>query len=168
VVLTNHHVIAGAQEIVVVTSDRHEWPAEVRLDDPRDDLAVLQLDTGGRKLPTIAIGDSDALEVGDLVLAIGDPFGIGQTVTNGIVSALARVQGREGDDEEGNGRQATYIQTDAAINPGNSGGPLVNMSGQMIGVNTSILSPSGASSGVGFAIPAKLARKIVDRAVSGP
>ena len=159
VVLTNHHVIDGAQEIVVVTADRREWPAELVLDDARDDLAVLKIDPGGKRLPTIAIGDSDDLQVGDLVLAIGNPFGVGQTVTNGIVSALSRPRGRDGGG-------ALYIQTDAAINPGNSGGPLVNMNGDLVGVNTAILSPSGGSSGVGFAIPAKLVRKVVAEATS--
>jgi len=160
VVLTNHHVIDGAQEIVVVTADRRERPAEVVLDDARDDLAVLKIDPDGKRLPTIAIGDSDDLQVGDLVLAIGNPFGVGQTVTNGIVSALSRLRGREG------GSAEAYIQTDAAINPGNSGGPLVNMNGDLVGVNTAILSPSGGSSGVGFAIPAKLVRKVVAEATS--
>jgi len=160
VVLTNHHVIDGAQEITVVTSDRREWPAHVLLDDPRADLAVLKIDTHGEQLPALAIDDAGDVQVGDLVLAIGDPFGVGQTVTNGIVSALAR-SGVGGSDF------SSFIQTDAAINPGNSGGPLVDMNGDLIGVNTAILSGSGTSSGVGFAIPAPLVRQVVETALSG-
>ena len=160
VILTNHHVIDGAQEITVVTSDRHEWPAKVLLDDPRADLAVLKIDPGAEKLPAIAIDDTTDIQVGDLVLAIGDPFGVGQTVTNGIVSALAR-SGVSASDF------TAFIQTDAAINPGNSGGPLVDMNGDLIGVNTAILSRSGTSSGVGFAIPASLAKQVVSTALGG-
>ena len=160
VILTNHHVIAGAQQITVVTSDRREWPAKVLLDDPRADLAVLKIDSKGEKLPTIAIDDTSDIEVGDLVLAIGDPFGVGQTVTNGIVSALSRT-------DVSSGGVSSFIQTDAAINPGNSGGPLVDMNGDLIGVNTAILSSSGASAGVGFAIPAALAKQVVTTALSG-
>ena len=160
VILTNHHNIAGAQEIMVVTADRREWPATVLLDDPRADLAVLKIDTKGERLPTIAIDDATAPQVGDLVLAIGDPFGVGQTVTNGIVSALAR-------SDVGITDYASFIQTDAAINPGNSGGPLVDMDGDLIGVNTAIVSSSGASAGVGFAIPAVMAKQVVDAALGG-
>ncbi|HWA61175.1 MAG TPA: trypsin-like peptidase domain-containing protein, partial [Caulobacteraceae bacterium] len=160
VVLTNHHVIENAQEIMVVTSDRREWPATVLLDDARADLAVLKLDTKGEKLPTIAIDDSDKVQVGDLVLAIGDPFGVGQTVTNGIVSALAR-------SDVGITDYSFFIQTDAAINPGNSGGPLVDMDGNLIGVNTAILSRTGGSNGIGFAIPAALAKQVVSTALGG-
>ncbi|HUO13230.1 MAG TPA: trypsin-like peptidase domain-containing protein, partial [Caulobacteraceae bacterium] len=159
VILTNHHVIAGAQEIVVVTHDRREWPAKVLLDDPRADLAVLKIDPGAEKLPSIAIDDTSDVQVGDLVLAIGDPFGVGQTVTNGIVSALAR--------SGGSGNIASFIQTDAAINPGNSGGPLVDMNGDLIGVDTAIVGPAGQSSGVGFAIPAALAKQVVMTALGG-
>jgi Do/DeqQ family serine protease len=160
VVLTNHHNIAGAQEIMVVTSDRREWPATVLLDDPRADLAVLRIDTRGERLPTIAIDTSDDPQVGDLVLAIGDPFGVGQTVTTGIVSALAR-------SGVGITDYSFFIQTDAAINPGNSGGPLVDMDGDLIGVNTAIISRSGSSAGVGFAIPAAMAQQVVMAALSG-
>jgi Do/DeqQ family serine protease len=160
VVLTNHHVIEGAQEITVVTSDRREWPAKVLLDDPRADLAVLKVDTAGERLPSLAIDAASDVQVGDLVLAIGDPFGVGQTVTNGIVSALGR-------SELSTNGVTSFIQTDAAINPGNSGGPLVDMNGDLIGVNTAILSPSGAASGVGFAIPAALARQVVTTALGG-
>jgi Do/DeqQ family serine protease len=160
VILTNHHVIAGAQEITVVTADRREWPATVLLDDPRADLAVLKIDAKGEQLPTLAIDDTADVQVGDLVLAIGDPFGVGQTVTNGIVSALAR------SDVSANGF-SSFIQTDAAINPGNSGGPLVDMNGDLIGVNTMIVSGSGQSAGIGFAIPAALAKQEVTAALSG-
>ncbi len=161
VILTNHHVIDGAQKITVVTADRGEYPATVLLDDPRADLAVLKIDTHGKALPTIAIDDRPDVQVGDLVLAIGDPFGVGETVTNGIVSALART-----DTGLGSGF-TSFIQTDAAINPGNSGGPLVDMNGDLIGVNTAIMSRSGTSSGVGFAIPAALAKQVVMTALSG-
>jgi Do/DeqQ family serine protease len=160
VILTNHHNIADAQEVRVATADRREWPARVLLDDPRADLAVLQIDTKGERLPTIAIDDVTRPQVGDLVLAIGDPFGVGQTVTNGIVSALAR-------SDVGINDYAFFIQTDAAINPGNSGGPLVDMDGHLIGVNTAIVSSSGASAGIGFAIPAVMAKQVVDAALGG-
>jgi Do/DeqQ family serine protease len=160
VILTNHHNIEGAQEIRVVTADRREWPATVLLDDPRADLAVLKIDTKGEHLAAIEIDAKSRPDVGDLVLAIGDPFGVGQTVTNGIVSALAR-------SDVGVNDYAFFIQTDAAINPGNSGGPLVDMNGDLIGVNTAIVSSSGASAGVGFAIPAVMARQVVDAALSG-
>ncbi|MGA0600909.1 Do family serine endopeptidase [Caulobacter sp. KR2-114] len=160
VVLTNHHVIENAQEIMVVTADRREWPAKVLLDDARADLAVLKIDTRGESLPTIAIDDRQDVQVGDLVLAIGDPFGVGQTVTNGIVSAKAR-------SDVGIADFSSFIQTDAAINPGNSGGPLVDMDGNLVGVNTAILSRSGTSSGVGFAIPAVMARQVVETALGG-
>jgi Do/DeqQ family serine protease len=160
VILTNHHNIADAQEVRVATADRREWPATVLLDDPRADLAVLKIDTKGERLPTIAIDDATQPQVGDLVLAIGDPFGVGQTVTNGIVSALAR-------SDVGINDYAFFIQTDAAINPGNSGGPLVDMEGKLIGVNTAIVSSSGASAGIGFAIPAVMAKQVVDAALGG-
>jgi Do/DeqQ family serine protease len=160
VILTNHHNIEGAQEIRVVTSDRREWPATVLLDDPRADLAVLRIDIKGERLPTIPIDAEGSPQVGDLVLAIGDPFGVGQTVTNGIVSALAR-------SDVGINDYAFFIQTDAAINPGNSGGPLVDMNGDLIGVNTAIVSSSGASAGVGFAIPAVMAKQVVESALNG-
>ena len=160
VILTNHHNIDGATEIRVATADRREWPATVLLDDPRADLAVLKIDPKAERLPTINIDDASSPQVGDLVLAIGNPFGVGQTVTNGIVSAPARSQVREND-------YAYFIQTDASINPGNSGGPLVDMNGDLIGVNTAIVSSSGASAGVGFAIPAAIAKQVVDAALNG-
>ena len=160
VILTNHHVIAGAQEIMVVTADRREWPATVLLDDSRADLAVLKIETKGERLPSIPIDAADQPQVGDLVLAIGDPFGVGQTVTNGIISALAR-------SDTGISNYSSFIQTDAAINPGNSGGPLVDMAGDLIGVNTAIISASGASAGVGFAIPAAMVKQVADAALGG-
>lgn len=160
VIVTNHHNIEGAQEIMVQLADRREFPAKVLLDDPRSDLAVLKIDTKGEKLPVIAIDDADQPEVGDLVLAIGNPFGVGQTVTNGIVSATAR-------SGVGINDFGFFLQTDAAINPGNSGGPLVDMDGDLIGVNTAILSRSGTSSGVGFAIPAAMVKQVVGAALGG-
>ena len=160
-VITNHHVIEGGQEITVALADRREFAAKVLLDDPRSDLAVLKIDTHGERLPVLPIADRSDIEVGDLVLAIGDPFGVGQTVTNGIISALGRTAGG------GAGDFGSYIQTDAPINPGNSGGPLVDMSGNLVGVNTFIVSRSGGSTGVGFAIPAPLVRRVVESAVGG-
>jgi Do/DeqQ family serine protease len=160
VVVTNHHVIAGGQQLRIVLADRREFPARVLLDDPRSDLAVLKIDVGVEHLPVLPIETRDDVQVGDLVLAIGDPFGVGQTVTNGIISGLART-------EVGASDSGFYIQTDAAINPGNSGGPLVDMDGNLIGLNTFIVSRSGSSSGVGFAIPAALVRRVVETAVGG-
>ncbi|MFN3858251.1 MAG: Do family serine endopeptidase [Caulobacter sp.] len=160
VILTNNHNIEGADEIVVQLADRREFAAKVLLADPRSDLAVLKIDVGSERLPVIAIDDREELEVGDLVLAIGNPFGVGQTVTNGIVSATAR-------SNLGITDFGFFIQTDAAINPGNSGGPLVDMDGDLVGVNTAILSRSGQSSGVGFAIPAQTARQVVTAALGG-
>ena len=157
VIVTNNHVVAGGQQFMVVLSDRREFPAKVLLADARADLAVLKIDVGGERLPTLAIANTGGLQVGDLVLAIGNPFGVGQTVTNGIISALNRTT------EEG----GSYIQTDAAINRGNSGGALVDMNGDLIGINSFILSPSGASSGIGFAIPGALVRRVVETALGG-
>ena len=159
-IVTNHHVINGATEIKVVLSDRREFSAELIVDDERTDLAVLRVDTEGAVLPTIPLHDSDDVEVGDLVLAIGNPFGVGQTVTSGIVSALARTQ-------VGIGDFSFFIQTDAAINPGNSGGALVTMDGQLLGINTAIYSRSGGSVGIGFAIPANMVRTVIESAKSG-
>ena len=161
VIVTNNHVVADGQEITVSLADRREFPAKVLLVDARNDLAVLKIDLPpGDKLPVLVIQDRADLQVGDLVLAIGDPFGVGQTVTNGIISALNRTA-------DPNGDAVAYIQTDAAINPGNSGGALVDMDGDLIGVNSMILSRSGTSSGVGFAIPAAVVRQVVDAAVGG-
>ena len=160
VVVTNNHVIEGGQEIMVVLGDRRELPAKVLLADPRVDVAVLKIDAGAERLPVLAMDDHEDAQIGDLVLAIGDPFGVGQTVTNGIVSALARTG-------VGITEVPYFIQTDAAINPGNSGGALVNMNGDMIGMNTAILSQSGQSSGVGFAIPAAMVKRVVETAIGG-
>ncbi len=160
VIVTNNHVIAGGDDIMVALGDRREFPAKVLYADPKVDVAVLKIDTGGESLPVMPLATGDQAQVGDLVLAIGDPFGIGQTVTNGIVSALAR-------SNVGLTDVSYFIQTDAAINPGNSGGALVNMAGEMIGMNTAILSGSGTSSGVGFAIPAPLVRHVVQEALAG-
>jgi len=164
VIITNHHniegIVEGNGDITVQLADRREFPATVLLDDPRADLAVLKIDTKGERLPVMAIDDQEQLEVGDLVLALGNPFGVGQTVTNGIVSALART-------DVGEANFGSYIQTDAAINPGNSGGPLVDMDGDLIGINTFIISRSGSSSGVGFAIPAAVVKQVVSAALGG-
>ncbi|MFN3233736.1 MAG: Do family serine endopeptidase [Alphaproteobacteria bacterium] len=159
VVVTNNHVVAGADEIVVVLADRREFVAEVIVADERTDLAVLRIDTNGEDLPHLTFQDSDDVEVGDLVFAIGNPFGIGQTVTSGIVSAVARTQVGISDYE-------FFIQTDAAINPGNSGGALVGIDGTLYGINTVILSRSGGSHGVGFAIPANMVSRVVSDAIT--
>jgi Do/DeqQ family serine protease len=148
-IVTNNHVIKDSDQITVVLNDRREFPAKILLADERIDLALLQIDVGSAKLPTLPIADSDNLQVGDLVLAIGDPFGVGQTVTSGIVSALARTR-------VGIGDYGFFIQTDAAINPGNSGGALVTIDGKLAGINTAIYSRSGGSVGIGFAIPANM------------
>jgi Do/DeqQ family serine protease len=162
VVVTNNHVIQGSgeAEITVALSDGREFPAKVVLKDDQSDLAVLRLDAKGVQFPSIAFADSDTLEVGDLVLAIGDPFGVGQTVTSGIVSALARTQ-------VGISDYQFFIQTDAAINPGNSGGALVDMDGKLVGINTAIFSRSGGSHGIGFAIPSNMVRLVVQAALKG-
>ena len=162
VVVTNNHVIQGSgeAEITVALADGREFPAKVILKDEHSDLAVLRLDAEGVQFPTIEYSDSDNLEVGDLVLAIGDPFGVGQTVTSGIVSALARTQ-------VGISDYQFFIQTDAAINPGNSGGALVDMDGRLAGINTAIFSKSGGSHGIGFAIPSNLVRLVVQSALKG-
>ncbi|WP_031239299.1 Do family serine endopeptidase [Asticcacaulis sp. AC466] len=159
IVVTNNHVIAGGTVFMVVTNDRREYPAKLLLADERTDLAVLQIDEKG-VFPTLEMDDDRSLEVGDLVLAIGNPFGVGQTVTNGIISALDRT-------DVGPSGGGSYIQTDAAINPGNSGGALVDMRGRLIGINSMILSGSGSSSGVGFAIPSALVKRVVDSAAGG-
>jgi Do/DeqQ family serine protease len=158
VIVTNNHVIEGGQEITVSLSDRREFPAKVVLADAKADLAVLKIDA--KNLPTLAISSGEDLQVGDLVLAIGNPFGVGETVTNGIISALNRT-------DVGSGAVSSYIQTDAAINPGNSGGALVDMDGNLIGVNSMILSRSGGSQGIGFAIPGPMVRQVVDTALGG-
>jgi len=159
-VVSNHHVVGGAEEIRVVLADKREFDAELLLSDPDSDLAVLRLEDA-EGLPALPLRTGPPPEVGDLVLAIGNPFGVGQTVTSGIVSALAR-QGTSPA-----GAAGYYIQTDAAINPGNSGGALVDMAGRLVGVNTAILSRSGGSNGVGFAIPAALVRQVTMQAAEG-
>ena len=160
--VTNNHVIQGSgeAEITVALSDGREFPAKVILKDERSDLVVLRLNAAGIKFSSIEFSDSDSLEVGDLVLAIGDPFGVGQTVTSGIVSALARTQ-------VGISDYQFFIQTDAAINPGNSGGALVDMDGHLVGINTAIFSRSGGSQGIGFAIPSNMVRLVVQAALKG-
>ena len=158
-VVTNHHVIENMTDVKVALADKREYEAEIILRDPRTDLAVLRLKNGGG-FPSLDLGDSDALEVGDLVLAIGNPFGVGQTVTQGIVSALARTQ-------VGITDYGFFIQTDAAINPGNSGGALVDMNGRLAGINSAIYSRSGGSIGIGFAIPVNMVKVVVAAAKGG-
>ncbi|HRP09965.1 MAG TPA: Do family serine endopeptidase [Terricaulis sp.] len=159
IIVTNNHVIQGAQRLKVVLADRREFDAELVLADPRVDLAVLRINAG-EQLPTLPFSDTSSLQVGDLVLAIGNPFGLSQTVTSGIISALART-------EVGVSDYAFFIQTDAAINRGNSGGALVDMRGALVGVNTAIFSEAGGSNGIGFAIPSEMVRRVVESAVSG-
>jgi Do/DeqQ family serine protease len=159
-VVTNNHVIEGADQVKVALSDKREFEAEIVLKDTRTDLAVLRLKNVHEKFPTLDFANSDELQVGDVVMAIGNPFGVGQTVTHGIVSALARTQ-------VGITDYQFFIQTDAAINPGNSGGALVDMTGHLAGINTAIFSRSGGSQGIGFAIPANMVRVVVASAKSG-
>ncbi|WP_305988656.1 DegQ family serine endoprotease [Roseibium sp. MMSF_3544] len=158
-VITNHHVIKGADAVRVALSDRREFDADIVLMDERTDLAVLKI-RGEGDFEHVSFAGSDSLEVGDIVLAIGNPFGVGQTVTQGIVSALARTQVGVTDFQ-------FFIQTDAAINPGNSGGALVDMTGRLVGINTAIFSRSGGSNGIGFAIPAHMARFVAQAADEG-
>jgi Do/DeqQ family serine protease len=159
-VVTNVHVIEGADQVKVSLSDKREFEAEIVLKDPRSDLAVLRLKDTHEKFPTLDFDNSDELMVGDVVLAIGNPFGVGQTVTHGIISALARTQ-------VGITDYQFFIQTDAPINPGNSGGALVDMNGKLAGINTAIFSRSGGSQGIGFAIPSNMVRVVVASAKSG-
>lgn len=156
IVLTNNHVIKDAEQVIVTLKDRRQFPAKLVGTDPGTDVAVLQIQA--QNLAALRIGDSDALQVGDYVLAIGNPFGIGQTVTSGIVSAL----GRSGLSVEG---YEDFIQTDASINPGNSGGALVNLRGELIGINTAIIGPAGGNVGIGFAVPSAMARAVMDQIV---
>ena len=160
IVVTNNHVIKDADEIKVALADKREFEAEILLKDERTDLAVLKVRGEHKGLPVIEFGNSDDLEVGDLVLAIGNPFGVGQTVTSGIVSALARTQ-------VGISDYQFFIQTDAAINPGNSGGALVDMKGRLIGLNTAIFTRGGGSNGIGFAIPVNMVRIVAESAITG-
>jgi Do/DeqQ family serine protease len=159
-VVTNNHVIEGADQVKVSLSDKREFEAEIVLKDSRTDLAILRLKDAKEKFPTLEFSNSDDALVGDVVLAIGNPFGVGQTVTHGIISALARTQ-------IGITDYQFFIQTDAAINPGNSGGALVDMTGKLVGVNTAIFSRSGGSQGIGFAIPANMVRVVVASAKGG-
>ena len=158
-VITNVHVIDGAQSVRVVTGEGRQFDAEIVLADRRSDLAALRLDTD-EALPALPLADSDALEIGDLVLAIGNPFGLGQTTTSGIVSGLARA--RIADTAFGH-----FVQTDAAINPGNSGGALVDVRGHLVGINTAIVSRSGGSNGVGFAVPSNMVRAVMEAVKRG-
>jgi Do/DeqQ family serine protease len=159
-VVTNVHVIEGADQVKVSLADKREFEAEIVLKDTRSDLAVLRLKDTHEKFPTLDFANSDELLVGDVVLAIGNPFGVGQTVTHGIISALARTQ-------VGITDYQFFIQTDAAINPGNSGGALVDMTGRLAGINTAIFSRSGGSQGIGFAIPSNMVRVVVASARGG-
>jgi Do/DeqQ family serine protease len=158
-IVTNYHVIEGMTQVKVALSDKREFEAEIVLRDPRTDLAVLRI-KGSDNFPSMEMGDSDTLEVGDFVIAIGDPFGVGQTVTQGIVSALARTQISASD-------SGFFIQTDAAINPGNSGGALVDLDGELVGINSMIYSRSGGSMGLGFAIPVNMVKGVVSAALNG-
>jgi Do/DeqQ family serine protease len=159
-VVTNNHVIDGADQVKVSLADKREFEAEIVLKDSRSDLAVLRIKAQNERFPVLEFADSDALEVGDVVLAIGNPFAVGQTVTHGIVSAVARTQ-------VGITDYQFFIQTDAAINPGNSGGALVDLGGRIVGINTAIFSRSGGSQGIGFAIPANMVKVVVASAKSG-
>jgi Do/DeqQ family serine protease len=159
-IITNNHVIEGADEIRVSLSDKREFPAQLILTDPRTDIAVLRINPGTRQLPVVRFGDSDNVRVGDVVFAIGNPFDVGQTVTHGIVSALAR-------SSVGVGDYQFFIQTDAAINPGNSGGALINSNGDLIGINTAIYSRSGGSMGIGFAVPVTMVKSVLNSVAAG-
>lgn len=159
-VVTNHHVIKDADEVRIVLADRREFDCDIILKDERTDIAVLKVRDPDGAFPFVPFADSDQLEVGDIVLAIGNPFGVGQTVTQGIVSALARTS-------VGITDYQFFIQTDAAINPGNSGGALIDMNGRLVGINTAIFSRSGGSNGIGFAIPSNMVRLVADSAQNG-
>jgi Do/DeqQ family serine protease len=156
-VMTNAHVVENANNIEVTTKDNRRLTAKLIGRDPDTDIAVLQIPAGS--LTSVPIGDSDRLQVGDFVLAIGNPFGLGQTVTSGIISAL----GRSGLGIEG---YEDFIQTDASINPGNSGGPLVDLQGRVVGINTAILAPGGGNIGIGFAVPINMARQVMDQLIN--
>ncbi|ODN72022.1 DegQ family serine endoprotease [Methylobrevis pamukkalensis] len=160
IIITNNHVIADGTEVKIALADRREFECDVILKDKELDLAVLKIRDPRGDLPSVPIGESDALEVGDIVLAIGNPFGVGQTVTQGIVSALARTR-------VGIADYQFFIQTDAAINPGNSGGALIDMSGTLVGINTAIFSRGGGSNGIGFAIPSDMVKVVLESAKRG-
>src|SRR4029077_2880012 len=159
-IVTNAHVVKGAEEIRVVLFDRREFDAKLVTQDERYDLALLRIENAGEKFPFLEMRDSDSIEVGDVVLAIGNPFGLNQTVTSGIISALARSAGGVND-------SSFFIQTDAAINPGNSGGALVSLDGRLIGINTAIYSQTGGSVGIGFAPPSNIVTRIVSTGEQG-
>ncbi|WP_314947020.1 trypsin-like peptidase domain-containing protein [Bradyrhizobium cosmicum] len=157
-VLTNNHVVEGTSAVQITTRDGRQFSAKVVGRDPPTDVAVLQIQNPAG-LKALPLGDSDALEVGDFVLAIGNPFGLGQTVTSGLVSALGRTGlGKQGYED--------FIQTDAAINPGNSGGALVSLHGELVGINSAIISPAGGNVGIGFAIPVNMARKVMEQIIA--
>jgi Do/DeqQ family serine protease len=156
-ILTNHHVVDGAEEITIVLSDKRAYPARLVGSDPPSDLAVLKVDE--HNLPVLSMGNSDAARVGDVVLAIGNPLGLEQTVTAGIISAKSRTTGLS------DGSFEDFIQTDAPINQGNSGGALINTAGELVGINSQILSPTGGNIGIGFAIPVNMARSVMDQLV---
>ena len=160
IIVTNNHVIKNGTDIRVALADKREFAAKILLADERTDLAVLKIDVRDEDLPSLTLANSDNLEIGDLVLAIGNPFGVGQTVTSGIISALARTS-------VGISDYQFFIQTDAAINPGNSGGALVNMHGDLIGINSAIYSKSGGSVGIGFSIPANMVATVLQAAEAG-
>jgi Do/DeqQ family serine protease len=159
-VVTNYHVIEGASDVKIALADKREFAADIVLKDQHSDLAVLRIKGAHERFPTLQFANSDDVQVGDIVLAIGDPFGVGQTVTHGIVSAVART-------DVGISDYAFFIQTDAAINPGNSGGALVDLNGRLVGINSAIYSRSGGSQGIGFAIPANMVRVVVASAEGG-
>lgn len=158
IIVSSSHVVAGSDEIIAVLSDKREFPARIVALDKETDLAILMVDSQKEKLPYLPLASSKTLEVGDMVLAIGNPFGVGQTVTSGIVSALMRPVGELSKKIP---KSQDFIQTDAAINPGNSGGALVNMQGKLVGINAAIFSKSGGSLGIGFAIPSETLSKLL-------
>jgi S1-C subfamily serine protease len=160
-ILTNHHVVANAQKLEVTLADGSKWPAKLVGSDPDNDLAVIKIDAPKEKLKVIPMGDSKNLRIGQKVLAIGNPFGLQRTLTTGIISSLGRtIRSEVGTLIE------DVIQTDAAINPGNSGGPLLNSDGEIVGINSAIISPSGGSVGIGFAIPVNTAKRVVPELIS--
>ncbi|HYG80694.1 MAG TPA: Do family serine endopeptidase, partial [Pyrinomonadaceae bacterium] len=158
-IVTNHHVVDGAEEITVEFSDRRALPAKLVGNDPPSDLAVLRVEA--KDLPVLTLGDSDRVRVGDVVLAVGNPLGVGQTVTAGIISAKGRRTGLS------DGSFEDFLQTDAPINQGNSGGALVNTSGELVGINSQIFSPTGGNIGIGFAIPSNMTRSVTEQLISG-
>jgi S1-C subfamily serine protease len=160
-ILTNHHVVANAQKLEVTLADESKWPAKLIGSDPDNDLAVIKIEAPREKLKVIPMGDSKNLRIGQKVLAIGNPFGLERTLTTGVISSLGRTIR-----SEGGFLIEDIIQTDAAINPGNSGGPLLNSQGEMIGINSAIISPSGGSVGIGFSIPVNTATRIIPELIS--